>query len=1036
MNEPRLAAPFPGLRSLEPHEADLFFGREEQVYELLNRLQQTRFIAVLGTSGSGKSSLVRAGLLPSLHRGFMTGAGSSWRIGIMRPGRDPVGNLERALGAGDPDEVPATADHATVESALRRSTQGLVEAVQQTPSAAENFLLFVDQFEELFRFKRATDIPTSESDTSHFIQLLIAASQQPEVSIYIVIAMRSDFLGDCAELPDLAEVVNDGMYLIPRMPREERGLAITGPVAVAGAEISPPLVTELLNNVGNEFDPLPVLQHVLRCTWNYWQEHREDGDPLDLTHYEAVGGISEALSLDAEKAFQGLPDERRKEVAEKLFKRLTFKGPDGRGVRSPASMREISESTGASMEELSEVVERFRHPRHSYLLPAIDVPLTEDTVIDIAHESLMRNWQRLVEWVEEESDSVETYLKLSETAALYQQGRRGFVVNPELQLYLNWQRQTRPNEVWARRYDPSFERAMVYLRASAEEHERRIAHEAFRNRRKLKRARIFTLVLGSTLFLCLTLIAYALISQSELATAREKAQEARIEAKSALREAMKTKEEAEQLNVQTAILQRQKVESERELKDQHERMEALRRREAVLNEQMARIRIDQQVQLSKIDSLNQAQAQLENAILENERQNAQLQASVARIQENADALNKLSVARRLALQALKIENDELRALLGLQAFRFHIRNGGSPQDPLIYSALQFDGGGVLRGHQDAVRAVAFSPDGALLASAGDDGAVHLWQAGSQEQWTTLGSRRAGRIRTLAFSPDGESLVAGTVAGQVLSWQLDRLDQGPRRLSEAAELVQSVVFDGTGRFLAVGYRHGALKVWSLEKGREPGGAYRQLRTGDGILQALTFVAGDRTSLATGGEDGIVRQWDLRREAEIPVAEFPVGNPVLALAGSPDGSLLAAGTRAGDILVWELKEGGPRGNRPRTLRGHTSSVTGLAFDRAGRLLSSGSLDRTVRIWNIRQPEDEAIVLEGHGGWVWSVAFSPNGSTIASASADQTARLWVAHAEMLAARTRERVGRNLTRSEWEKFVGATIDYQKTFPDLPAGE
>jgi WD40 repeat protein len=1043
MNERRtVAVPFPGLRSFEPDEVDLFFGREEQIDELLSRLQDTRFIAVLGTSGSGKSSLVRAGLLPSLYGGFMTDAGSTWHIGIMQPGSDPLGNLAQTLSDTDIfsenlDEELATAHSMIIESTLRSSHQGLVEAVQQTRMPAdENYLLLVDQFEELFHFKQSADIATREQEAFHFTQLLIAASQQQQVSLYIVITMRSDFLGDCAQLPDLAGAINDGMYLVPRMVREERRLAITGPVAVAGANISSPLVIKLLNNVGNNFDNLPVLQHLLMCTWNYWQEHQEDGQSLDLIHYEAVGGISEALSLDAEKAFQELPNERSKEVAEKLFKRLTLRGPDGRGVRSPTTMGEISESIEASMEEISEVVERFRHPSRSYLRPSVGVPLQGDTVIDISHESLMRNWQRLIGWVREESRSADTYLELSETASLYQQGQRGFVTNPELQLYLNWQRRTQPNEAWARRYDPAFERATVYLRASAEDHESKIAHEAFLHRRKLKRARIFALVMGSTLFLCLTLIAYALISQSELATAREKAQEAKIEAEVALGEAEKAKEEAEQLNAQTAVLQRQKVESERELKDQQQRMADLGRREVVLKDQLARIQADQQLQLGKIDSLNRAQVQLETAIEENERQNAQLQASVVRIQETADALNRLSTARRLALQALKTESEELRGLLGLQAFLFHTRNGGSPQDPLIYNALQLDGGEVLRGHQDAVRVVRFSPDGSLLASAGDDGIVNLWQSETQERKTTLEVGQTGRIRTLDFSPDGRSLVAGTVAGQVLNWQLNEPDKGFQNLSAASDLVQQVTFAEQGEFLAAGYRSGTVQIWRREQGIEPKSLYGELQLGEGQAQTLSFIAGNGDLLATGGEDGIVYLWDPHQAAEKPISQLQAGGPVLALISSADGRLLAAGTRTGDILVWEFAEAGKNIVSVHTLRGHTSSVTDLAFDPSDRLLASCSLDQTVRIWDTRQPEDEAIVLEGHGDWVWSVSFSPDGRTIASGSADQTARLWVAQAELLAARAAARLERNMTQLEWEKFIGSAIEYQKTLPNLPAGK
>ena len=216
-----LVNPFPGLRPFTFDESHLFFGREGQSDALLTRLRRRRFIAVVGTSGSGKSSLVRAGLLPALYGGFMTPAGSSWRVAVLRPGNDPMGNLALALnapdvlGAGNEDPVI----HRTlIETTLRRSTLGLVDAVQQARLLShENLLIVVDQFEELFRFQQLLQRETSDDEATAFVKLLLEATRQREVPIYIVLALRSDYLGDCAQFRDLPEAINDGQYLIPRL---------------------------------------------------------------------------------------------------------------------------------------------------------------------------------------------------------------------------------------------------------------------------------------------------------------------------------------------------------------------------------------------------------------------------------------------------------------------------------------------------------------------------------------------------------------------------------------------------------------------------------------------------------------------------------------------------------------------------------------------------------------------------------------------------------------------------------------------------
>jgi tetratricopeptide (TPR) repeat protein len=538
MTNERFTNPFPGLRPFESNEDHLFFGRDGQSDELLRRLRRSRFLAVLGTSGSGKSSLVRAGMLPSLFGGLMTQAGSGWRVALFRPGHDPIGNLATALT--DPQVFETSPEDAAIqktitEATLRRSALGLVEATRQARIPEnENLLVVVDQFEEIFRFRRTSKREGPEDEAAAFIKLLLEAKRQTAVPIYIVITMRSDFLGDCAQFRDLPEAINDGQYLIPRMTRDQRREAITGPVAVGGGEISGRLVNRLLNDVGDNPDHLPILQHALMRTWDLWTSDRLNGEAIDLRHYEAVGTMADALSRHADEAYAELPDDQSRALAEKLFKNLTERGPDNREIRRPTRVSEISAIAEATPAAVISVIEPFRRAGRSFLMPPASVPLTADSLIDISHESLIRGWERLRKWVDEEARSAQIYRRIAQTAVLYEEGGAGLWHDPDLALALRWRDTNRPNAVWAQHYHPRFDSAMSFIDASKTANEAEIAERENKRRRDVRRTRIFASVLGVAFLMSLGFGVFAFDARNKAVLAAHHALEEKNRADRAL----------------------------------------------------------------------------------------------------------------------------------------------------------------------------------------------------------------------------------------------------------------------------------------------------------------------------------------------------------------------------------------------------------------------------------------------------------------------------------------------------------------------
>ncbi len=470
--------PFPGLRPFQPDEDLVFFGRQKQTDHLLWRLRSNRFLPVVGFSGSGKSSLVLSGVVPSLYSGYMLKAGSSWRVAMLRPGEDPIGNLAAALlGHGVLDELGPDDDlHLPLlEATLRSSGRGLIKALGQTRiPQTDNVLVVVDQFEELFRYRQSRQIKGSRDEAAAFAKLLIEASNQEQVPIYVAITMRSEFLGHCIEYPGLTSAINRGAYLVPRFSRDELKEAIVSPIVVAGGQIAPRLVTRLVNDVGDSADRLPLLQHALMRMWDLRERRGAPEEALDLEHYEAIGTMAEALSRHAEEAWSELASECEKQIAEKMFKALT----DGSAnVRRPVCFGEICELTGAEPEAVQAVVERFSRPGRSFLTPPAGRPLEPESVIDISHESLMRVWIRLAGWVEEEGQASHMYRRLAQGAVLQRQRKAGYWRDPELYFAQQWRDRTQPSAAWAGRYDDSqhdgsFEQTMLFLHESRLEQER------------------------------------------------------------------------------------------------------------------------------------------------------------------------------------------------------------------------------------------------------------------------------------------------------------------------------------------------------------------------------------------------------------------------------------------------------------------------------------------------------------------------------------------------------------------------------------
>jgi len=253
-----------------------------------------------------------------------------------------------------------------------------------------NLLILVDQFEELFRYQGLAGREEAEA----VVAVLLESARQDAVPIYIVLTMRSDFLGRCADFDGLAEAVSDAQYLCPRLSRDQIRAAIEGPAEVFGGRVEPRLVSRIVNDMGTDPDQLPLMQHALMRLWERARSLDTNAPQLRLDDYEAEGGIKGSLSRHADEILaevtRGRPE--RADTARRLFCLLT-EGEGENAVRRLARVSEALEVTGGPLGEIAAVADAFRAPGRSLLMPAAERPLAPDTILDISHESLIRQWQ-------------------------------------------------------------------------------------------------------------------------------------------------------------------------------------------------------------------------------------------------------------------------------------------------------------------------------------------------------------------------------------------------------------------------------------------------------------------------------------------------------------------------------------------------------------------------------------------------------------------------------------------------------------------
>ncbi|MDB5206316.1 MAG: hypothetical protein JWR72_1391, partial [Flavisolibacter sp.] len=481
--------------------------------ELLQKLFTTRFIGVVGSSGCGKSSLIKAGLIPKLKAGFLTNERDHWITASMRPAGNPLAFLAESLSAalgssqvtGDENRSVSDSGAPFLNAIHENGTQGITDILlpvfEKSPC---NLLLLVDQFEELFTTKRNNaDAETQTNENILFVNILLSLSRQKNLPVYVVITMRSDYIGNCNKFYGLPETLNEGQYLVPRLNRQQLNEVIELPIKLSGEKMSARLLDQILNDSDKDLDQLPVLQHALMRTYKFWLQGNQS-KAIDFENYEAGGKLDNALSNHANEVY-GKLDSTQKNIAELVFRSLTDVNAENVPIRRRQSLAQLTEVCSSiknsSMPQVEAVINKFRERDCAFLTP-FSGKLKESTIIDISHESLMRQWDKLIGWMKDEQTSGRKFKWLTESV----NNRREYLRGIDLKDALVWKVKQPANEEWALRYGGNYKVIETYI-----ENSKRKA----RNSRHLRNA-----IIG--IFIIAPLIVFALINQKEKRSLAEK----------------------------------------------------------------------------------------------------------------------------------------------------------------------------------------------------------------------------------------------------------------------------------------------------------------------------------------------------------------------------------------------------------------------------------------------------------------------------------------------------------------------------------
>jgi WD40 repeat protein/class 3 adenylate cyclase/energy-coupling factor transporter ATP-binding protein EcfA2 len=939
--------PYKGLRAFQKADAEDFFGRTALCQELLGHLSAktptARFLAVVGPSGSGKSSVVLAGLIPALHSGAVPGS-EAWFIVEMMPGAYPLDELEATLLR------VAVNPPTTLLEQLQQDERGLGRAIKRVLPADEKIelVLVIDQFEELFTLVQDDAVRT------HFLHSLHAAVVDPRSRVRVIITLRADFYDRPLLYGEFGELVRQHTAVVLPLTGEELSEAVVGPARNVGVKVEQQLVSAIISDVNSQPGTLPLLQYALTELF----ENRV-GQQLTLATYRSSGGIQGALGRRADALYDSL-DPVGQNAARQVFLRLVRLGEGVEDTRRRVRRSKLR-ALGHERDAVDMVIDRYVRYR---LLTLDRDPVTREPTVELAHEALLRTWARLREWLKTSRDdlrvqqrlmvAVDDWLAVDEDADFLATGARlaqfELLADGELALSNDEQR---------------YITASVAARdAGLQREAARRAQEARLERRSRSVLRALVMVLLISTLGALGLSGIAWVQRQEALRQEQEAQRQRQAAQAA--------EAQVKQQLVVADAQRLALAAQSQIANAPETA-LLLAYEAVMRD---RNPVTEQAVRDALDHVSWRPTSLRGHT-----------DRVIRARFTPDGQHILTASADKTGRMWDLSGKQLVVFAGHTDVVNRAITSPDGQRVLTTSLdktgrlwdLNGEQLALLKGHTDGVNEAVFSADGQMILTASLDGTSRLWDLSGKQLVALEGHE--DEVTSAMFSPDGKTILTSSADTTARLWDLSG-----KQLVVFGGHTGSVLyatFSPDGRQVATSSGDSTAQLWDLT-----GAPLATFRGHTNGVSTVVFSPDGRMVL-TASQDKTVRLWDLSGQElavmhghtdAVPGAEF-----------SPDGLSILSKSVDQTARLWDLS------GQELAVLSHAGRVIDAVFSTDGQRLLTASVEQTARIWSLAGPPVATLGTPGEG--VNRALFSPDGQAIVTASADNTARLWDLSGEPLA-------------------------------------